>query len=746
MTPVAAGEVQVTLHSPSGEWLVDPQFTVVAGGKAEFRVRVRNNSGVVDHFTVSLDGVPKEWCTVTPDRVFLMPYGSGGDCEQDVIVTISTERVAEAVAGPSPFRVVVASRERRAARARIAATLHIEPFVALDMKVWPPQRSARRRGRFHVQVRNNGNSAARVVVEARDESEGARLKHGDRGMTVPAGGETECTMTVRPKRPILLGQAVPRPIEVAARAGDDPPVARRVEFRQLPWLPRWAPAVVLVLAAVLAAVLFLREPVPDVRGLPVDAARRELDKSHLDWLPPELRRSRAPVGTVIETIPAAGTDKWRGSDVTLIVATNEARAAVPDVRDKTYAEATLTLLEAGFRATGRPPGGDTEAKVAEQVPAPGARVSRKRAVALTFATPDGAKQPKDEQNRPAAKVTVPSVAGQSAAEAVAALRAAGLKPTTRHQISDKAAGAVLGTRPATGELPPGSPVEVLVSAGFPDIAYDDGEAVYLASGVDGRRRRRLDLAGSDLRTQPSWTPDGQRLVYRAGTVDQGRIYVSDPTAGTPSGGRPLTEAGYDDRRPAVAPDGKLVAFVRASERAAGHRLCLVGIGGGDVNCLPAVAAGLTRPTWSPQGTSLLVRSGTGTLMHFKRRRGSSAWRNVGSLPLDQLGDVRFVAWSRQDTLALAVVAPRGQPALYRADGLDLATLTPIQFAGAACELAWRSDGEELVVAARVDDQGRSCPDVLQSDPGAVTRLAPDGAAPVGLASRMINPIYRPIGG
>ena len=36
--------------------------------------------------------------------------------------------------------------------------------------------------------------------------------------------------------------------------------------------------------------------------------------------------SRAPVGTVIETIPAAGSARLRGAEVTLIVATNAAGA------------------------------------------------------------------------------------------------------------------------------------------------------------------------------------------------------------------------------------------------------------------------------------------------------------------------------------------------------------------------------------------------------------------------------------
>ena len=49
----------------------------------------------------------------------------------------------------------------------------------------------------------------------------------------------------------------------------------------------------------------------------------------LGWKPPERRLSKAPVGTVLETIPDAGTVRIRGAEVTLIVATNSSRARVP---------------------------------------------------------------------------------------------------------------------------------------------------------------------------------------------------------------------------------------------------------------------------------------------------------------------------------------------------------------------------------------------------------------------------------
>ena len=46
-------------------------------------------------------------------------------------------------------------------------------------------------------------------------------------------------------------------------------------------------------------------------------------------------------------------------------------------------------------------------------------------------------------------------------------------------------------------------------------------------------------------------------------------------AGKPKTAHALTATGFDDRRPAFSPDGKVIAFVRATSRTAHHDLCFL---------------------------------------------------------------------------------------------------------------------------------------------------------------------------
>src|SRR5262249_13911426 len=158
-------------------------------------------------------------------------------------------------------------------------------------------------------------------------------------------------------------------------------------------------------------------------------------------------------------------------------------------------------------------------------------------------------------------------------QAQSRLADAGLLAQATQVIATEPKGTVLAAEPDTGELDPGATVKLKVSAGYPELAFDDGEHILLADGADGSPRRRLRLAGGETQTQPAWTPDGE-LVYRGGYANAGRIWIAD-AGPTPSGGRPLTDGGYDDRRPAVSPDGTTVAFVRGASRGDHHRLCFV---------------------------------------------------------------------------------------------------------------------------------------------------------------------------
>jgi beta-lactam-binding protein with PASTA domain len=750
---VPAADVALTLMTETDDaWLADPAFTVDPGAAVSFRARIRNQRDTVAHFSVRVEGIPEAWWSVAPPTLFLMPYGSDGPCEGEVVVTLHPPRTPDAEAREWPLRVLATSRGSEVAR--VTAALTITAYHEIETGVTPERRRGRRRARFRFDVRNDGNAVARLAISARDDAEHCRFVIAGPLVELRPGVTAQRVVSVKPRRPIILGRPEEHAIELAAEVLETGAQAlpRRISWSQRAWLPSWLKWLVPLVAVAVAALILMHVRVPAVRGLPVDAAERKLDAAHLSWKPPVQRRSKRPVGSVLASIPPAGASRWRGAQVTLIVATNNATAKVPKVEGERYAQAVVALVKAGFRTDTTAPTGGADTKVAAQIPVAGTRWPRSRPVELTFVGRKPAHGRKRAHGRPTAKVAVPALAGATVPEALNALRHAGLRPHVTRDISVKPAGTLLGIQPATGKLAKGARVEVRVSAGFPQLVADDGHRISILDGIAGDRRQRLRLGGEGGQTQAAWTPDGQRLVYRSGSSDDGRIWISDRTrtpTGVPRGGRPLTGRGSDDRRPAVSPDGKVVAFVRGRSRLAAHRLCLVPTAGGRASCLPALAGSVSRPVWSPAGTDLLITTVDGKLLRLASKRASAgtagAWRSKGALPIDQLGAVESIAWSVTGELAMAVIPPIGQRVTaFRAHDAGLGKLQPINFAGLACELSWRPDGKELVIAARVDDDGRSCPDTLGRDGGAATRLPPDGSANVALGDRIVNPAFRPL--
>lgn len=103
---------------------------------------------------------------------------------------------------------------------------------------------------------------------------------------------------------------------------------------------------------------------------------------------------------------------------------------------------------------------------------------------------------------------------------------------------------------------------------------EDGWAIYVTDPT-GETVRRVSGEGDAL--EPAWYPDSRRLVYQVATGGSFDLYAVELTPGaTPVR---LTRHPGAEKRPAVSPDGRLIAF--ESDRAGGSQIFVMAADGGD---------------------------------------------------------------------------------------------------------------------------------------------------------------------
>ncbi|MFG1648176.1 hypothetical protein ACGFMK_48475 [Amycolatopsis sp. NPDC049252] len=251
--------------------LGETSFAVDPGAETTCEVLVRNQSPVVDQFTVDVVGDTREWTTADPPIVNLMP-----GTEVTLQVTFAPPRSAEVAAGGYPFGVRVQSREYPGDSAVVEGHVEVTPFTELDAELLPTKRRGSRRAKYQLAVENRGNTTIRVEVEPFDpEDDRIRIRPDRTFFSVPPARVALLGVLVRPYERFLRGDPQPHPFElkVLHESTDgtllgEPRVVKGL-MTQERMLPKWViPALVLICAlGIVLVALWYAVLVPNVKNI-----------------------------------------------------------------------------------------------------------------------------------------------------------------------------------------------------------------------------------------------------------------------------------------------------------------------------------------------------------------------------------------------------------------------------------------------------------------------------------------------
>jgi Tol biopolymer transport system component len=322
---------------------------------------------------------------------------------------------------------------------------------------------------------------------------------------------------------------------------------------------------------------------------------------------------------------------------------------------------------------------------------------------------------------------------------------------TVNQFSEKKKGALIATVPPGGtKLPAGSKIKLIVSAGFPQIAFDNGKDVLLANGANGKRLPAVAKSPQE-ETDPAFSFDGAKIAYVGGR----RVFLSDrakpddpPVA--------LTDPGeaFSDLAWAPTLDVNLVAMLRDKSSGKDHTdqdLCLLQVSKTPQSpqCISDPDVNLEKTVrWAPDGKSIFAfgvkKAGTFGIVRYTSKKAFSP-------DAKDWGKGKFVTDVTQQNKGVLdmAISPDGKQAVYVAnfdsDAFQLYLGKPNDFlltkakpqGVRACKAAWRSDGVELVVV--------QADAVCSEDNGQLARMPagqPTKQQQLGFSGD--NPVFQPL--
>jgi hypothetical protein len=248
---------------------------VAPGGTATTSLTVRNDSDIVEAYSLEVVGDCASWTTVEPARVSLYPGTS-----ETVSIRLEPPRSPAIRAGELPLAIRVLPIERPDAVRVPETTVHVEEFHELRTELRPRRRRGWLRGRYRLAVRNEGNTPVQVGFAPGQAGEELAFAFNPAEPKLEPGESVEVGLRVRTGKPVWFGSPVVWPFTLAtAETGDQdgtrpdesadrPPLD--AEFVQIPIFPKWLLAVLAALIALLLAWFTLVRPA--VRSAAKEAA------------------------------------------------------------------------------------------------------------------------------------------------------------------------------------------------------------------------------------------------------------------------------------------------------------------------------------------------------------------------------------------------------------------------------------------------------------------------------------------
>jgi hypothetical protein len=219
-----------------------------AGDRTSIAINITNQGKIVDHYNLSVVGVPSAWVTLPKSGLELLPRESG-------VLTIGLHppRHPRTSAGTHPVSIALLNKQGQIV-SQDPVDLVISSFEDLVIDVRPNPFQSRMGGELTVNVENHGNADAQYRVDVIEASDTMDVSVEPATATVAPLQSRQSIIRLRPHKRNWIGDTKRMNLAVTV-TGAQQSTSTSSAYSQSSTIPRWLPILLLLICCI--AILLL---------------------------------------------------------------------------------------------------------------------------------------------------------------------------------------------------------------------------------------------------------------------------------------------------------------------------------------------------------------------------------------------------------------------------------------------------------------------------------------------------------
>ncbi len=189
----------VSQEKTIGLTLDPPQISVDPGKSSQLTVELKNLGATVDHYHISVEGIPTLWVGEIPETVQLMP----GEVKS-VLLNLHPPRHPKSRAGRHSFSVCVMSQSRSSEFVKQKAILTIGHYSQFMSQLHPQKLHSGTLAQLKIE--NQGNLPDTYAVRFEDRGDEVAFEVSHAQVTIPDGQQAIVTVRPRPRKTPWFGR------------------------------------------------------------------------------------------------------------------------------------------------------------------------------------------------------------------------------------------------------------------------------------------------------------------------------------------------------------------------------------------------------------------------------------------------------------------------------------------------------------------------------------------------------------